>query len=76
MVVGSPQWDKEMLVRGQTSCDNQYTCSSLTIDEFSEGTMDLLIPVGADLMLGWMVPLLTHTEADRLVGWQPGVILS
>ena len=46
------------------------------IGEFSEGTMDLLIPVGADLMLGWMVPLLTHTEADRLFGWQAGVILS
>ena len=40
------------------------------------GTMDLLIPVEADLMLGWMVPLLTHTETDRLFGWQPGVILS
>ena len=46
VVVGSPQWDKEMLVRGQTSCDNQYTCSSLTIEEFSEGTMDLLILIG------------------------------
>ena len=38
--------------------------------------MDLSIPVGADLMLGWMVPLLIHYEADRLFGWQPGVILS
>jgi len=36
---------------------------------FAEGAMDLLIAAGADLMLGWMVPLSTHNEADRLVGW-------
>ena len=27
----------------------------------------------AELMLEWMVPLLTQYEADRLVGWHLGV---
>ena len=43
------------MVRPHTIKLVRLLCSD--IGEFSEGTMDLLIPVGADLMLGWMVPL-------------------
>ena len=37
------------------------------------GAQDLGEHAVAELMLEWMVPLLTQDEADRLVGWHLGV---
>ena len=37
------------------------------------GEQDLGEHAVAELMLEWMVPLLTQDEADRLVGWHLGV---
>ena len=39
----------------------------------ADGVQVLGEPVVAELMLEWMVPLLTKDEADRLVGWHLGV---
>ena len=39
------------------------------------GAQDLGEHAVAELMLEWMVPLLTQDEADRLVGWHLGVRL-
>ena len=39
------------------------------------GAQDLGEHAVAELMLEWMVPLLTQDEADRLVGWHLGVSL-
>ena len=39
------------------------------------GAQDLGEHAVAELMLEWMVPLLTPDEADRLVGWHLGVRL-
>jgi len=39
------------------------------------GAQDLGKHAVAELMLEWMVPLLTQDEADRLVGWHLGVSL-
>ena len=39
------------------------------------GAQDLGEHAVAELMLEWMVPLLTQDEADRLMGWHLGVSL-
>ena len=39
------------------------------------GAQDLGEHAVAELMLEWMVPLLTQDETDRLVGWHLGVRL-
>ena len=39
------------------------------------GAQDLGEHAVAELLLEWMVPLLTQDEADRLVGWHLGVRL-
>ena len=39
------------------------------------GAQDLGEHAVAELMVDWMVPLLTQDEADRLVGWHLGVSL-
>ena len=39
------------------------------------GAQDLGEHGVAELMLEWMVPLLTQDEADRLMGWHLGVSL-
>ena len=39
------------------------------------GAHDLGEEAVAELMVDWMVPLLTQDEADRLVGWHLGVSL-
>ena len=41
----------------------------------SDGVHELGEPGVAELMVEWMVPLLTQDEADRLVGWHLGVRL-
>ena len=39
------------------------------------GIQDLGKPAVEELMIEWLNPLLTQDEADRLVGWHPGVSL-
>ena len=39
----------------------------------ADGLHELGEPGVAELMVDWMVPLLTQDEADRLVGWHLGV---
>ena len=41
----------------------------------ADGVQVLGEPVVAELMVDWMVPLLTKDEANRLVGWHLGVRL-
>jgi len=41
----------------------------------ADGVHELGEPGVAELMVDWMVPLLTQEEADRLVGWNLGVSL-
>ena len=37
------------------------------------GIQDLGTPAVTELMTDWITPLLTHEDADRLVGWHLGV---
>ena len=39
----------------------------------TDGVHELGEPGVAELMVGWLVPLLKQDEADRLVGWHLGV---
>ena len=41
----------------------------------ADGVHELGEPGVAELMVDWIVPLLTQDEADRLVGWHLGVRL-
>ena len=41
----------------------------------TDGVQELSEPVVTELMVDWIVPLLTQDEADRLVGWRLGVLL-
>jgi len=41
----------------------------------ADGVHELGEPGVAELMVDWLVPLLTQDEADRLVGWHLGVSL-
>ena len=41
----------------------------------ADGVQELGEPAVSELVLEWMVPLLTQDEADRLVGWHLGVRL-
>jgi len=37
------------------------------------GIQDLGTPAVTELMTDWITPLLTHEDADKLVGWHLGV---